>query len=104
VAAPDADPVTWLGGPGPLGLGHDPAQASFGAERLPTGPGGQLPAPGEDGLVEQARRHHASYLAPGGATLAAVAAVVRGEQPPTIPGRTEPARLLLVRWVTGRDR
>lgn len=101
VAADDHDPVTWLGGPGSSGLGPDPAQAAFGAHRLPTDPGDPLPRAGAPGLVEQARHHHGAYLDPDGRTLAAVADVVRGDPAPEVAGRTRPARSLLVRWITG---
>lgn len=96
VGAHDLDPVTWVGGTGPLGV--DPAHRDFGAMRLPTDPVAppHLDEPGR--FVEV----HASYLAPGSASLEAVARVVVGESPPTVPPRTVRGSELAAAWLAGQ--
>lgn len=96
VAAHDLDPVTWVGGTGPLGV--DPAHADFGAVRLPTDP---VDPP----HLDQAERFveiHASYLLPGSASVEAVAAVVVDSPPPTIPARTATGEGLAADWLRGQ--
>lgn len=96
VAAHDLDPVTWVGGAGPLGA--DPAHADFGAPRLPTDAVDppHLDQPG--GFVEI----HAGYLRPGSTSLDAVASVVVGEPPPTVPARTVGGTRLAADWLAGQ--
>lgn len=96
VAAHDLDPVTWIGGVGPLGV--DPAHRDFGATRLPTDPvtAPHLDEPGR--FVDI----HASYLTAGSTSLAAVAAVVTGDSPDTVPARTASGTRLAADWLAGQ--
>ncbi len=98
VAARDHDPVTWLGDDEPPGLGPDPAQASFGAQRIDAGEGTPFDADdlGPIGLEE----NHQGYLDPGAddGSLDQVAAVVGGGEPDVVAGREQPARDLLAAW------
>lgn len=96
VAAHDLDPVTWIGGVGPLGV--DPAHREFGATRLPTDP---APAP----YLDEPGRFvgiHASYLTPGSTSLAAVTTVVTGGTPDTVPTRTTSGTRLAADWLAGQ--
>jgi Alpha/beta hydrolase len=96
VAAHDLDPVTWIGGAGPLG--PDPADHDFGALRLPTDP---VDPP----HLDEPQRFvdiHAGYLVPGSASLDAVASVVIGETPTTVPGRTSSGAGLAAGWLAGQ--
>lgn len=101
VAADDLDPVTWIGRAGPMGvgpLGVDPAHRDFGATRLPTDP---VTAP----RLDQTRQFidiHASYLAPGSTSLDAIASVVVGRTPPTVPARTARGTGLAADWLAGQ--
>lgn len=101
VGADDLDPVTWIGRPdrhhtGPLG--PDPAARGFGATRLPSGPSvpPHLDQPGAFVAL------HAGYLAPRSGTLAAVASVVTGRSPTTVPARTSTGAGLAADWLLGQ--
>lgn len=96
VAAHDLDPVTWVGGRGPLGA--DPAHADFGAVRLPTDPA-EAPHLDEPGRFVGI---HAGYLRPGSLTLEAVGAVVVDDDPPTTPSRTASGTRLAADWLAGQ--
>lgn len=96
VAAHDLDPVTWIGGTGPLGV--DPAHHEFGAVRLPTDP---VRAPHLD-EIDEFVAIHAGYLAPGTASLDAVASVVVGERPTSVPARTASGAGLAADWLAGQ--
>ncbi len=92
VGSADYDPVTLLGAPGIGALGHDPAQADFGAHRFEVDPGSYR--------VQDLLENHSSYFNEGSTSLDAMADVVAGRTPDEVEGRTlgstQPLDTLLV--------
>ncbi len=92
VGSADYDPVTLLGSPGIGALGHDPAQADFGAHRFEVDPGSYR--------VQDLLENHSSYFNEGSTSLDAMADVVAGQTPDEVDGRTlgstQPLDTLLV--------
>ncbi|MRJ78005.1 hypothetical protein GEV29_15820 [Aeromicrobium sp. SMF47] len=89
VGSRDEDFVTWLGGDTRLGLGEDPSQSSFGADRIDVGNGESFHA--ED-IGGQGLNNHTSYFDPGSESLENIADITVGNDPETIDGRDQPAR------------
>jgi hypothetical protein len=120
VGAAENDPITWLGRlesdplPGSglpligddlqeklqnLGLGQDPAQADFGANRFYVAPGDELDIPNLDfnnlskddftPVLDTAMQNHGSYYS--GDSLHSIGTIVSGGDPATIDGRDTPA-------------
>jgi pimeloyl-ACP methyl ester carboxylesterase len=96
VGSRDKDFVTWLGGESRLGLGEDPSQASFGADRIDVGDGESFHA--ED-IGGQGLENHTSYFDPGSKSLDNIADITVGNDPDSIDGRDQPARDYLVDYV-----
>jgi pimeloyl-ACP methyl ester carboxylesterase len=93
VGSGDHDPVTWLGRDGDVGMGHDPAQDDFGAVRFPVdSPQFHLEDPG------QALTNHTSYFADGSRSLDNLSAIVNGDPPDVVAGRTTEAGDLAGQW------
>jgi hypothetical protein len=92
VGSADYDPVTLLGAPGIGALGHDPAQADFGAHRFEVDPGSYR--------VQDLLENHSSYFNEGSTSLDAMSDVVAGRTPDEVDGRTlgstQPLDTLLV--------
>lgn len=80
VGSADYDPVTLLGSPGIGALGHDPAQADFGAHRFEVDPGSYR--------VQDLFENHSSYFNKGSTSLDAMADVVARQTPGEVDGRT----------------
>jgi pimeloyl-ACP methyl ester carboxylesterase len=97
VGAADNDFVTWLGRDGDLGMGKDPAQADFGATVFPVAPGPEFHAD----TVGQGVDNHTSYFDPlrNQQSLDNLTAIVRGDEPQVIGGRTHDANDMAVDWV-----
>ncbi|WP_345453240.1 alpha/beta hydrolase [Nocardioides marinquilinus] len=98
VLAAERDPITWLGGDSPLGLGPDPAQDSFGGTRLDAWDGRRF-GPGDLGTAFT--ENHGSYTDEHSRSLGNVVAVATGEDPTVVEGRDTPARDRLTGWVAG---
>jgi pimeloyl-ACP methyl ester carboxylesterase len=95
VGAADNDFVTWLGRDGDLGMGRDPAQADFGAHVFPVAPGDGFHA---DNLG-QGITNHTSYFDQGSQSLDSLTTIVQGDEPTTVPGRSQDANDLATDWV-----
>jgi pimeloyl-ACP methyl ester carboxylesterase len=97
VGAAENDFVTWLGRDGDLGMGKDPAQADFGATVFPVAPGPEFHAD----TVGQGVDNHTSYFDPlrNQQSLDNLTAIVRGDEPQVIGGRTQEANDMAVDWV-----
>ena len=94
VGAADNDFVTWLGQDGDLGMGKDPAQASFGATVFPVADGPEFHA--DD--LGQGITNHTSYFEPGSQSLANLTDIVQGDQPELTGGRTQDATDMAGEW------
>ena len=100
------DPVTWLGGEDgvlpygfddDLGLGQDPAQASFGAHNIPVGDGQPFHA---NEITSIGIGNHSSYFDEGSTALSSVADVVDGTPVADTGGRHESAHQIAADWAT----
>ncbi len=87
VGSDNQDPVTWLGRDGTIGLGLDPSQQSFGAQRFDVGTGPSF----HIGNIGQGLDNHTAYFDPGSKSLHNLADVTTGHRPDIIDGRTQPA-------------
>ena len=118
VGSAENDPVTWLGrdddeesrffgsiplnpfaGDGGLGLGEDPSQSSFGAQRFSVDDGTVLHANNiyADGLMG----NHTSYLDEGSTSLSNIGRIVQGDEPTIVAGREKDANDYLTDWGRG---
>jgi pimeloyl-ACP methyl ester carboxylesterase len=90
VGSAEHDPVTWLGGDTELGLGQDPSQADFGAVRIDVDDGRNHHVDEFGRMFE----NHTSYFDPEAnpQSVDNLGAIIRGEDPGAIDGRTDPAR------------
>lgn len=99
VGAADHDFVTWLGRPGDLGMGEDPARAGFGATRFEVAHG----EPFHVDTIGQGVANHTSYFdrETNPESLANLTAIVTGAEPTVVEGRQQGANAMAVEWAEG---
>lgn len=93
--AADNDFVSWLGRDGELGMGQDPTQQDFGATVFPVDPGDTFHV---DEVGSIGIDNHTSYFDPGSTSLDNLTAIVQGDEPTVVGGRTEDANDLALDW------